>query len=62
MLEVRNLRKSYGRNLALDGVSFRVGPGEMFASVYDSPHVPGDALVAFAWQCLLGLVAGNVIN
>src|SRR2546421_673935 len=30
MLEVRNLRKVYGRHVALAGISFTVGAGEMF--------------------------------
>lgn len=50
-------------------VSFAVGTGEepsgLYASVYRRPSGPpliteawGEALVAFAWQCVLGLVSG----
>lgn len=33
MLEIENLRKSFGEKAALDGVSFAVRPGEMFGFV-----------------------------
>jgi ABC-2 type transport system ATP-binding protein len=50
VIEVRDLRKQYGRRVALDGVSFDVEPGEIFGIV--GPNGAGKTTTL---ECLEGL-------
>lgn len=58
MLEVRDLRKSYGNNLALAGVSFNVGRGEMFGLL--GPNGAGKTTLMSILCGLLDASAGQV--
>lgn len=51
MIRVANLRKTFGEQVALDGVSFGVDPGECFALL--GPNGSGKST---ALKCLAGLV------
>jgi ABC-2 type transport system ATP-binding protein len=58
MLEVRGLRKSYGKTLALDGVNFTVGAGEMFGLL--GPNGAGKTTLMSIISGLLDPSAGQV--
>lgn len=54
MIEVEQLRKSYGDLAAVDGVSFRVGPGEIFGLL--GPNGAGKTTTI---GCICGLLKPN---
>jgi ABC-2 type transport system ATP-binding protein len=58
MLEVDNLRKSYGTAVALAGVSFHVAPGEMFGLL--GPNGAGKTTLLSIISCLKEPTAGGV--
>src|SRR5438105_13736774 len=58
MLEVRNLRKSYGSIQALAGISFTVGPGEMFGLL--GPNGAGKTTLLSIISGLLDADTGQV--
>jgi len=57
-LEVRDLRKSYGATVALDGVSFQVAEGEMFGLL--GPNGAGKTTLLSIVSCLLEPGGGEV--
>src|SRR5690242_14106858 len=58
MLEVRNLRKDYGRTPALAGVSFTVAKGEMFGLL--GPNGAGKTTLMSIVSGLLDPTAGQI--
>src|SRR5260370_28421141 len=57
-LEVRDIRKSYGSTVALDGVSFTVAEGEMFGLL--GPNGAGKTTLLSILSCLLDASGGEV--
>jgi ABC-2 type transport system ATP-binding protein len=57
-LELRDLRKSYGDQVALDGVSLQVGQGEFFGML--GPNGAGKTTLLSIVSCLLEPTAGEV--
>ena len=58
LLEVHELRVSYGRRVAVDGVSFVVGPREIFGLL--GPNGAGKTSILSAIEGLLVPVGGSV--
>src|SRR5882757_1017253 len=58
MLEVRNLRKSYGSTPALAGISFTVGAGDMFGLL--GPNGAGKTTLMSIVSGLLDASGGQV--
>ncbi|HEX4589280.1 MAG TPA: ABC transporter ATP-binding protein [Gemmataceae bacterium] len=56
-LDVRDLRKRYGRTVALDGVSFQVAPGELFGLL--GPNGAGKSTLIAILSCLLTADGGR---
>src|SRR5437588_1675713 len=56
-LDVENLHKRYGRTVALDNVSFRVAPGELFGLL--GPTGAGNSTLIAILSCLLPATAGR---
>jgi ABC-2 type transport system ATP-binding protein len=57
-LEVRDVRKSYGATVALDGVSFTAAEGEMFGLL--GPNGAGKTTLLSILSCLLDASGGEV--
>jgi ABC-2 type transport system ATP-binding protein len=57
-LETRDVRKRYGRTVALDGVSFTVAAGEMFGLL--GPNGAGKTTLLSIISCLLEATGGEV--
>jgi ABC-2 type transport system ATP-binding protein len=57
ILEVRDLKKSYGSNLALAGVTFNVAEGEMFGLL--GPNGAGKTTLLSILSCLIAADSGS---